>query len=57
LHNWAQRQLFESHVDEYAAEGISCFVPTVPYFDNAKCIRLLQNKPGGLIYIMDNQAR
>jgi chitin synthase len=57
LHNWAQRRLFESHVDEYAAEGISRFVPTVPYFDNAECIRLLQNKPGGLIHIMDDQAR
>ncbi|KIM80662.1 glycosyltransferase family 2 protein [Piloderma croceum F 1598] len=57
LHNWIQRRLFESHVDEYAAEGISRFVPTVPYFDNAECIRLLQNKPGGLIHIMDDQAR
>ena len=57
LHNWIQRRLFESHVDEYTAEGISRFVPTVPYFDNAECIRLLQNKPGGLIHIMDDQAR
>jgi len=57
LHNWVQKRLFESHVDEYAAESISRFVPTVPYFDNAECIRLLQNKPGGLIHIMDDQAR
>ena len=28
-----------------------------PYFDNAECIRLLQNVPGGLIHIMDDQAR
>ncbi|KAJ7776437.1 hypothetical protein B0H16DRAFT_1280224, partial [Mycena metata] len=26
-------------------------------FDNAECIRLLQNKPGGLVHIMDDQAR
>ncbi|KAG6379400.1 P-loop containing nucleoside triphosphate hydrolase protein [Boletus reticuloceps] len=38
-------------------EGISRFVPSVPYFDNAECVRLLQNKPGGLIHIMDDQAR
>jgi chitin synthase len=56
LQHWTQKQLFESHINEYAAEGILCFVLTVPYFDNAKCIWLLQNKPGGLIYIMDDQA-
>ncbi|KAF9232705.1 P-loop containing nucleoside triphosphate hydrolase protein, partial [Melanogaster broomeanus] len=38
-------------------EGISQFVPIIPYFDNAECIQLLQNKPGGFIYIMDDQAR
>jgi chitin synthase len=57
LHNWTQKRLFESHVDEYSAEGISRFVPQVPYFDNSECTRLLQNKPGGLIHIMDDQAR
>jgi chitin synthase len=31
LLNWTQKWLFESHVDEYAAEGISPFVPTVPF--------------------------
>lgn len=57
LHNWTQKRLFESHVNEYTDEGISRLVPQVPYFDNAECIRLLQNKPGGLIHIMDDQAR
>ena len=38
-------------------KGISCFVLQVPYFDNAKCIHLLQNIIGGLIHIMDDQAR
>ncbi|KAF8128185.1 hypothetical protein EV363DRAFT_1400665 [Boletus edulis] len=37
-------------------KGISRFVPLVPYFDNTECVRLLQNKPGGLIHIMDDQA-
>jgi chitin synthase len=57
LHNFIQRRLFESHVAEYTNEGISRFVPQIPYFDNAECVRLLQNKPGGLIHIMDDQAR
>ncbi|KAF8965794.1 glycosyltransferase family 2 protein [Flammula alnicola] len=57
LQNWIQKTLFEDHVNEYNLEGIARFVPQVPYFDNAECIRLLQNSPGGLIHIMDDQAR
>ncbi|KAH9984858.1 glycosyltransferase family 2 protein [Russula vinacea] len=57
LHNFVQKKLFESHVAEYNSEGISRFVPQVPYFDNSECLRLLQNQPGGLIHIMDDQAR
>ncbi|PPQ79006.1 hypothetical protein CVT25_002315 [Psilocybe cyanescens] len=57
LQNWTQKTLFEKHVNEYTLEGISRFVPQVPYFDNTECIRLLQNSPGGLIHIMDDQAR
>ena len=57
LHNWTQRQIFEDHINEYNLEGVSRFVPQVPYFDNAECVRLLQNQPGGLIHIMDDQAR
>ncbi|KAG5634988.1 hypothetical protein H0H81_012795 [Sphagnurus paluster] len=57
LQSWTQKRLFESHVTEYNTEGIARYVPQVPFFDNAECIRLLQNKPGGLIHIMDDQAR
>ncbi|KAF7973093.1 hypothetical protein HWV62_16302, partial [Athelia sp. TMB] len=57
LQNWIQKRVFESQNDEYAAEGISRFVPIVSYFDNAECVRLLQNKPGGLVHIMDDQTR
>ncbi|KDQ13770.1 glycosyltransferase family 2 protein [Botryobasidium botryosum FD-172 SS1] len=57
LQNFIQRHMFEAHVDEYAAEGIARYVPTVPYFDNSECIRMLSNKQGGLIHIMDDQAR
>lgn len=57
LHSWIQKRLFESHVEEYMAEGISDYVPRVPYFDNSECLRLLTAMPGGLIHIMDDQAR
>ncbi|CAL1709779.1 unnamed protein product [Somion occarium] len=57
LQNFIQKQLFDKHASEYTSEGISRFVPEVPYFDNSECLRLLQNKPGGLIHIMDDQAR
>ena len=57
LQQWIQRRLFKSCVKEYTAEGISQFVPPVPYFDNMECIRLLQNRHGGLVHIMDDQAR
>ena len=55
LHNFIQKKLFESHVVEYNSEGISRFVPQIPYFDNSECLRLLQNQPGGLLHIMDDQ--
>jgi len=57
LHNWIQKSLFEKHVNEYNMEGIARFMPQVPYYDNSECLRLLQNVPGGLIHIMDDQAR
>lgn len=57
LQHFFQKRLFEAHVNEYNIEGISHLVPQIPYFDNAECIRLLQNQPGGLIHIMDDQAR
>ncbi|KAI0922672.1 hypothetical protein AcV5_009583 [Taiwanofungus camphoratus] len=57
LQNFVQKRLFESHTAEYTSEGISRFVPQIPYFDNSECLRLLTNKPGGLIHIMDDQAR
>ncbi|KAI6023505.1 P-loop containing nucleoside triphosphate hydrolase protein, partial [Pisolithus microcarpus] len=60
LHHFVQQRLFESHVDEYQSEGISKHVPPpslISYFDNSECVRLFQNRPGGLIHIVDDQAR
>ena len=57
LHHFIQRRLFESHIDEYKSEGIASLGPSISYFDNSECIRLLQNKPGGPIHVMNDQAR
>ena len=56
LHHFIQCCLFKAHVDKYKSEGIALLVPPIPYFDNSECIRLLHNRPGGLIHIMDDQA-
>ena len=55
--NWIQKWLFKSCVEEYTTESISQFDPPVPYFNNTECIKLFQNRPGGLVHIMDDQAR
>lgn len=57
LQSFIQRSFFDANVNEYATEGISRFIPQVSYVDNKECIRVLQNRPGGLIHIMDDQAR
>lgn len=55
LHFWMGRQLFESHIQEYADEGITNFVPEMPWYNNLGCVEVI-DKPGGLISIMDSQA-
>ncbi|KAG9095195.1 hypothetical protein FS749_010895 [Ceratobasidium sp. UAMH 11750] len=58
LHRWIQHTMFEVHADEYASEGIAArWAPTVPFFDNSECVRVMSTKPGGLMHIMDDQAR
>lgn len=57
LQSWVQQRIFHHREDEYTTEGLSQHVPNVPFFDNSECIRLLTNKPGGLIHIMDDQSR
>jgi hypothetical protein len=36
--------------------GMSRFISTVSYFNNAECILLLQDNLGGFIHIMDDQT-
>ncbi|KAF8688556.1 TRAFAC class myosin-kinesin ATPase superfamily Myosin family, partial [Rhizoctonia solani] len=58
LHRWIQHSIFEAHTEEYTAEGLAArWAPSIPYFDNSECVRVMSNKPGGLIHIMDDQAR
>ncbi|KAJ1579862.1 hypothetical protein NDA12_000231 [Ustilago hordei] len=57
LHRFMLRSVFEKRRDEFTDEGISHLSPEIPYFDNAETLRLMTNQPGGLIHIMDDQAR
>ncbi|CAO1621032.1 unnamed protein product [Sympodiomycopsis kandeliae] len=57
LHRWILSSVFEKNREEYADEGIAYLSPDVPFFDNSECVRLLVNQPGGLVHIMDDQAR
>ncbi|PWN53277.1 putative chitin synthase 8 [Violaceomyces palustris] len=57
LQRYLLRSVFERKRDEYADEGITYLSPETPYFDNAECLRLMTNQPGGLIHIIDDQSR
>ena len=57
MHRWMLQSTFERKMDEYADEGIKHLTPDVPFFDNAETVRLLTNRPGGLVHIIDDQAR
>ncbi|PWN45202.1 chitin synthase 8 [Ceraceosorus guamensis] len=56
-HGYMLRTVFEKTKAEYSDEGITYLSPDVPYFDNAETLRLINNQPGGLVHIMDDQAR
>ncbi|TFK50010.1 glycosyltransferase family 2 protein [Heliocybe sulcata] len=56
LHHFMMKRIFESDVVELESEGLGHLIPQIPYYDNSECLRLIQNKPGGLIHIMDDQA-
>lgn len=57
LQNWILQSSFERQTAEFAAEDLTTVVPTVPFFDNSECVRMLSSTPGGLVHIMDDQTR
>lgn len=57
MQNWILQRVFNGTKDEFAQEGLSHLVPSIPFFDNSECLRLMDNQPGGLIHITDDQAR
>ncbi|KAK0557735.1 Chitin synthase, class 8 [Tilletia horrida] len=57
LHSWTLKYIFERTREDFANEKLSHLSPDVPFFDNSDCVRLITNHPGGLIHIMDDQAR
>jgi chitin synthase len=57
LQGWTLKRIFEPRSDEMVREGLAHLVPRIPFFDNAECVRLFDNQPGGLIDIVDDQAR
>lgn len=50
--------LFDRQKAEYESEGVASKLPgfDVQYLDNSETSRLLVNRPGGLVHIMDDQA-
>lgn len=56
-HRFIMKTIFEKKKDEYEDEGIAHLFREVTYPSNSECVRLMTNRPGGLVHIMDDQAR
>lgn len=57
LQNWILQSTFERQTAEFAAEGITPLIPSVQFFDNSECVRMMSTTPGGLVHIMDDQTK
>jgi chitin synthase len=57
MQNWIQQRVFNGMTADFAQEGLTGLSPPVAFFDNSECLRLIDNQPGGLIHITDDQAR
>lgn len=55
VHNWVLNRIHETPLEEAAKDKLP--IASMPYFDNSECLRLLSDPKGGLIQIMDDQAR
>lgn len=55
VHNWLLKRIHDEPTEEAGRDKLN--ISRVPYFDNAECLRMLGANRGGLIHIMDDQAR
>lgn len=55
VHNWLLKRVHDEWSEEANRDKLN--IPRVPYFDNAECLKMLGSSRGGLIHIMDDQAR
>lgn len=55
VHNWVLKRIHDESTEEANRDQLN--IPRVPYFDNAECLKMLGVNRGGLIHIMDDQAR
>eukprot|EP00965_Chrysotila_dentata_P175511 5793705-Pleurochrysis_carterae.AAC.1 len=44
----------QSELSLYAEEGIAC--PPISYVDNAPCVELVESKPDGLIWLLEDEC-
>lgn len=57
LQNWILQRVFHSKSQEFTQEGLIHLANPIAFFDNSECLRVIDNQPGGLIHITDDQAR
>ncbi|OCF76617.1 chitin synthase [Kwoniella mangroviensis CBS 8886] len=55
VQNWVLHKIHESTLEEASKEKLT--VTRIPYFDNSECVKMLSDNKGGLVNIMDDQAR
>ncbi|RXK42203.1 chitin synthase [Tremella mesenterica] len=55
LQNWTLHRLHEVPFEEASRERLP--ISRLPYYDNSECLKMLADPKGGVIHIMDDQAR
>ena len=55
LQNWVLQRIHDVPYAEASKEKLA--ITKVPYYDNAECLKMLAEPKGGIIHIMDDQAR
>ncbi|WRT65066.1 uncharacterized protein IL334_002008 [Kwoniella shivajii] len=55
VQNWVLHRIHETTLEEAGKEKLTA--NRIPYFDNSECVKMLSDVKGGLIPMMDDQAR